>query len=183
MQDLKNKYFKNIHFKNMFFINNSQIWDRYSFWFQKSEEESKQLFRSWIKNQIQKFSANAIVMMDEFCATTLCNREKYHQDPSNIILDVDFLAEYENIRFVICVSPEITDYSSYQNQNSFDLNFYNGSEKATFHHLSGRYRNTAGILQFINFVADNFHNIYRSWCIKFATGLNIIIVIVQKVCE
>ena len=42
--------------------------------------------------------------------------------------------------------------------NSFALDFYNASEnseKATYHHLSGRYRNTAGILQFINFVAEN----------------------------
>ena len=41
----------------------------------------------------------------------------------------------------------------------FDLDFYKGSEKVTYHYLSGRYRNTAGILQFINFVADNYRNI------------------------
>ena len=122
----------------------------------KSEEECKQLFKNWIKNQIQKFSANAIVMMDEMCVLAFCNREKFLKDPSNIVLDLSFLAEYENIRFVICLSPEYINYSAYKIWTSFDLDFYKGSEKVTYHYLSGRYRNTAGILQFINFVADNY---------------------------
>ena len=125
----------------------------------KSEEECKQLFKNWIKNQIQKFSANAIVMMDEMCVLAFCNREKFLKDPSNIVLDLSFLAEYENIRFVICLSPVHTNYRATKIRTSFDLDFYKGSEKVTYHYLSGRYRNTAGILQFINFVADNYHNI------------------------
>ena len=174
MQDLKNN-FKNIQFKNMFFKNITEFFDpdglkeweeNANWWLEirdtKSEEECKQLFKNWIKNQIQKFCANAIVMMDEMCVLAFCNREKFLKDPSNIILDLSFLAEYENIRFVICLSPVYKNYSATKIWTSFDLDFYKGSEKqekVTYHYLSGRYRNTAGILQFINFVADNYHNI------------------------
>jgi hypothetical protein len=173
MQDLKNN-FKNIQFENMFFKNitefcdpdglkewetNANLW-LYE-WEPKSEEECKQLFRDWIKNQIQKFSANAIVMMDEMCVLAFCNREKFLKDPSNIVLDLSFLAEYENIRFVICLSPVYINYRA-EIPTSFDLDFYKGSEKVTYHYLSGRYRNTAGILQFINFVADNFPSNFRN---------------------
>ena len=100
-------------------------------------------------------------MMDEMCVLAFCNREKFLKDPSNIVLDLSFLAEYENIRFVICLSPVYINYIGAKIRTSFDLNFYKGSEKVTYHYLSGRYRNTAGILQFINFVADNFPNHYH----------------------
>ena len=119
MQDLKNN-FKNIQFKNMFFKNirefcgpdglkewetNAYLWlYKYGKWEPKSEEECKQLFKNWIKNQIQQVSANAIVMMDEMCVLAFCNREKFHQDPSNITLYLSFLEEYENVKFVICRS-------------------------------------------------------------------------------
>ena len=175
MQDLK-KNFKNIQFQNMFFnhitefdgqdglkewVDNANMWSQKSY--AKSEEECKQLFKNWIKNQIQKSSAKAIVMMDEMCVLAFCNSEKFRQDPSNIILDLSFLEEYENVKFVICVSP-IFSYifvTDIEIQNSFDLDFHNApenSEKATYHHLSARYRNTAGILDFINFIAKNFPN-------------------------
>ena len=45
------------------------------------------------------------------------------------------------------------------------MSFYNGSEnseKATYHRLSARYRNTAGILEFNNFVSDNLCNVKYS---------------------
>ena len=178
MQDLK-KFFKNIQFQNMFFnditefdgqdglkewVDNANMWLRKSY--AKSEEECKQLFRNWIKNQIQKSSAKAIVMMDEMCVLAFCNREKFHQDPSNIVFDLSFLEEYENVKFVICVSPifcnSSNDDCNIEIQNSFDLDFHNApenSEKATYHHLSARYRNTAGILDFINFLAKNFNRL------------------------
>ena len=160
----------------MFFKNISEFDGQYglkewvecaNLWFQKrakSEEECKQMFRTWIKNQIQKSSANAIVMMDEMSVLAFCNREKFHQDPSNIILDLSFLEEYENVKFVICVSPIFWCYDfdfTIDIQNSFDLDFHNSpenSETATYHHLSARYRNTAGILDFINFIGNNFPN-------------------------
>ena len=177
MQDLKNN-FKNIQFKNMFFKNITEFCDpdglqeweeNHQLWWlkigdAKSEEECKQLFKNWIKNQIQKFSANAIVMMDEMCVLAFCNREKFLKDPSNIVLDLSFLAEYENIRFVICLSPVYINYRAIKIPTSFDLDFYKGSEKVTYHYLSGRYRNTAGILQFINFVADNYQHCGYEYC-------------------
>ena len=180
MQDLKNN-FKNIQLKNMFFKNIREFcdpdglkeWEENANWWlnkreAKSEEECKQLFRNWIKNQIQKSSAKAIVMMDEMCVLAFCNREKFRQDPSNIVLDFSFLEEYENIKFVMCVSPVFLWGSSIKIKN-FDLDFYNASgnsEKALYHHLSARYRNTAGILQFINFIAkyfSKFANYYNNF--------------------
>ena len=176
MQDLKNN-FKNIQFKNMFFkhlikfcdpVGLKELQENANWWLQKreakSEEECKELFRNWIKNQIQKFSAHAIVMMDEMCVLAFCNREKFLKDPSNIVLDLSFLAEYENIRFVICLSPVYINYRATKIPTSFDLDFYKGSEKVTYHYLSGRYRNTAGILQFINFVADNYQHCGYEYC-------------------
>ena len=176
MQNLKNKYFKNIQFWNMFFKDITEFdgqdglkeWvENANFWLRKkgaiSEEECKQIFRNWIKNQIQNSSANAIVMIDEMCALAFCNREKFLQDPSNIILDFSFLEEYENVKFVICVSPIFCHGFDSEIPISFDLDIYNASEnseKATYHHLSARYRNTAGILDFINFIAKNFRTDY-----------------------
>ena len=145
-------------------VDNANMWLQTSY--AKSEEECKQLFKNWIKNQIQKSSAKAIVMMDEMCVLAFCNREKLRQDRSNIILDLSFLEEYENVKFVICVSPIFCCGfdTAIEIPNAFDLDFYNApenTEKATYHHLSARYRNTAGILDFINYMSEHFNMNYN----------------------
>ena len=102
---------------------------------------------------LKQLSKNYIIMIDELSMDAACG--SITKDGKKAIdADFSYLAEYENVHFILCFRPKVWDLSG----EDFDILFPKKQKKQKNQHYQFfkiRHRNTIQILNFLHFIQKN----------------------------